>query len=427
MKEDLLHTIWKYKLIQQSSFVGTKGESIDVISIGEHNQNSGPDFFASKLVINGIQLVGNVEIHIKTSDWLKHRHQDDKAYDNLILHVVYEHDAELPQNELFNVSVLELKHYIQPALIDKYSQLQLSKEVIPCGKSITLVPEITWHAWMNRLVISRIEQKTNYIEQLFHYSKQDYEQTLYILLLRNFGFKINNDAFELLAKSLPQAIIKKHADNVLQIEALLFGVAGLLQEPFNDKYPQLLQNEFEFLKYKYQLIPLQKQIWKFAKTRPVNFPTIRIAQLASLFNQSHSLFHLLETKANIQTLVSFFNITTHSYWETHFKFDNESEQSTKTFGESAFQITVINTIIPFLFFLSQKQDNATLSEYALDLLASLPSEANRKTKAFTQLGIKNTSALESQAQIQLHDVYCTKKACLQCSVGQALLKANAMN
>lgn len=424
MKEELLHTIWKYKLIQQSSFIGTKGETIDIVSIGEHNQHSGPDFFASKIMINGIQLVGNVEIHIKTSDWLKHKHQDNKAYDNLILHIVYEHDVELEQNKAFNVSVLELKKYILPELIQKYSQLQVSNDVIACGKSIATIPEITWYSWLNRLAIERIEQKTNFIENLFHYTKQDYEQTLYILLLKNFGFKINNDAFELLAKSLPQAIIKKHLDNALQIEALLFGVTGFLEEPFSDKYPQLLQNEFDFLKHKYELIPLQKEIWKFSKTRPVNFPTIRIAQLAGLLTQAQSLFHLLETKADIKTLAQFFNITTNKYWETHFKFDTEAELSTKTFGESAFQTTVINTIIPFLFLIAQKQDKIDLSDYALDLLSNLPSEINHKTKAYTRLGIKNTSALESQAQIHLHDEYCSKKACLQCSVGQVLLKTS---
>lgn len=424
MKEELLHTIWKYKLLQQSSFVGTKGENIEIISIGEHNQHSGPDFFASKILINDVQLVGNVEVHIKTSDWLKHQHQYNKAYDNLILHIVFEHDVELKQNEVFNVSVLELKNYIKPELLQKYSQLEHSKDVIACGKSIATIPEIAWHAWLNRLAISRIEQKTKNIEHLFQYAQQDYEQTLYVLLVKNFGFKINNEAFELLAKSLPLTIIKKHADNALQTEALLFGTAGFLQEPFSDKYPQLLQNEFEFLKHKYQLIPLKKEIWKFAKTRPVNFPTIRLAQLAGLLAQSTSLFHLLENKADLIDLSQFFNITTHKYWETHFKFDTEAEHSFKNFGESAFQLTVINTIIPFLFFIAQKQSKEELTDYALDLLSSLPPEINSKTKAFTQLGVKNKSALESQAQIHLLDNYCSKKGCLQCQVGTSLLKAS---
>ena len=205
---------------------------------------------------------------------------------------------------------------------------------------------------------------------------------------------------------------------------MLFGVAGFLQEPFTDKYPQLLQNEFEFLKHKYQLMPLQKEIWKFAKTRPVNFPTIRVAQLADLLSQSKSLFHLIETKPDIKVFSSFFNLKTHTYWDTHFQFDIEAEHSVKTFGESAFQIIVINTIIPFLFFLSQKQNNEELSEYALELLAALPAEVNTKTKSYTSLGIKNSSALESQAQIQLYDNYCVQKACLNCNIGQLLIKAS---
>ncbi len=422
MKEDLLHTIWKYKLLQQSSFTGTKGEIIDIISIGEHNQNSGPDFFASKISINNIQLVGNVEIHIKTSDWIKHHHQNNKAYDNIVLHVVYEHDIEIEQNNEFNVSVLELKKYIPQSIIEKYSQLQLSQNTIACGKSITSVSEISWLAWMNRLAISKIEEKTEYIESLFQFTNQNYEQTLSILLIRNFGFKINNDAFELLAKSIPLAIIKKYSDNPLQIESLLFGVSGFLQEPFEDKYPKLLQNEFEFLKHKHQLVPIKKEVWKFAKTRPVNFPTIRIAQLATLFCKAGSLFHLLEQKPDISILENYFNIETNPYWDSHYNFDISSDISKKKFGSSSFQLITINTLIPFLFFLSKKQDKTEYSDYALELLSKLPAEVNSKTKQFIELGVKNNSALESQAQLFLLEKYCSKKQCLNCNIGQQLLK-----
>ena len=278
MDEALLHTIWKYKLLGQSQFIGSKQELIEVVSIGEHNQDSGPDFFNSKIKINDVLLAGNVEIHIKTSDWLKHKHQKDKAYDNIVLHVVFEHDKELNQNETFNVSVLELKKYIKPSLLEKYQQLQLSKQSIACGKSIATVPDIIWKSWLDRLAVTRIEQKTEYIEHLFDFSKQNHEDALYMLLCRNFGFKINNDAFELLAKSLPYSVLKKYSDNSLQIEALLFGVGGFLDDMFEDKYPKQLQNEFEFLRHKHQLIALKKENWKFSKTRPVNFQTIRISQ-----------------------------------------------------------------------------------------------------------------------------------------------------
>ena len=422
MNEALLHTIWKYKLLGQNKFVGTKGETIEIVAIGEHNQDSGPDFFSSKVLINDVLLVGNVEIHIKTSDWLKHKHQLNKAYDNLVLHVVYEHDVELPQNELFNVSVVELKNIIKRSLIEQYSQLELSKQMIPCGKSITMVSDIVWKSWMDRLAISRIEEKTKRIDTLFQLCHQNYEDTLYVLLSRNFGFKINNDAFELLGKSIPYSILKKHADQPIQIEALLFGTAGFLDELFTDAYPKLLQNEYEFLKHKYQLVPLKKELWKFSKTRPVNFPTIRISQLAHLIGKQQSLFHVLEKQPTLLELKAFFNIETTAYWKTHYKFDTEVEESFKPLGESAFHTIVINTIIPFLFFMSERNFNIELKEHAMDILAQLPAEVNTKTKAYTNLGVKTASALESQAQIQLYDFFCSIKACLHCHVGQALLK-----
>jgi hypothetical protein len=422
MTEALLHTIWKYKLLGQSNFIGTRHEAIEVVSVGEHNRDSGPDFFNSKIRINGLLLAGNVEIHIKTSDWLRHKHQDDKAYNNLVLHVVYEHDVELEQNNSHNVSVLELKHIIRPALLEEYARITHSQQNIPCGKSITSVSNIVWASWLDRLVVSRIEHKTEYIEHLFAHSKQNYEDTLYLLLCRNFGFKINNEAFELLGKSLPYSILKKYADNLLQLEALLYGCAGFLDELFEDDYPKLLQNEFAFLRHKHQLLPLKKENWKFSKTRPVNFPTIRISQLAHLMYKQTSLFHLLESKPGIESLRDFFDVQAHDYWHTHYRFDSPADDNPKPLGTVAFHTIVINTVVPFLFFMSRHAAKHELTEYALDLLASLPPEKNTKTNEFAKLGIKTQNALESQAQIHLYDLFCSKKACIHCSVAEHLLK-----
>jgi len=424
MNEALLHTIWKYRLLGQSHFKGSKQEDIEIISIGEHNQDSGPDFFNSKIRINDIILAGNVEIHIKTSDWLRHNHQNDKAYDNLVLHVVYEHDKELSQNEQFNVSVLELKNHIQPGLLEQYHQLQLSKQTVACGKSITAVPDLVWKSWLDRLAVSRMEQKTEYIEHLFEYSHHSHEDALYLLLCRNFGFKINNEAFELLGKSLPYSVLKKYADNASQVEALLFGVGGLLDELFDDKYPKQLQNEYEFLRHKHKLQPIKKEQWKFSKTRPVNFPTIRIAQLAGIIGKQISLYHLIEQKPDLKTIRSFFMTGLNPYWNSHYRFDNESEESIKTIGETAIQSIVINTIVPYLFFMSKHNANDTYVDYAMNLLAGLPAEVNAKTKTFSQLGVKTENALESQAQLFLMDNFCSKKACLHCRVGESLLKCS---
>ncbi|MFO0321378.1 MAG: DUF2851 family protein [Bacteroidota bacterium] len=422
MNEALLHTIWKYKLTGTTDFIGTKGEQIKVISIGEHNQDSGPDFFNSKIEINHLLLVGNVEVHIKTSDWLKHNHQLNKAYDNLVLHVVFEHDSELPQNIAYNVSVLELRKYVKPALINQYQSIENSKQKIACGKSISLVEPVIWKLWLDRLVISRLEEKTKYIKSIYHSVNHNVEETLYILLCRNFGFKINSDAFELLAKTTPLSLLKKYADNPIQMEALLFGNAGFLDELLEEKYPKQLQNEFEFLKHKHHLIPLKKEIWKFSKTRPANFPTIRISQLVSLNAQRKSLFHFLESRPSLAQLKSFFDVETSAYFQSHFKFGNVGTLSIKKLGESSFNNLLMNTIVPFLFFLSQQNSMLEYQDYAFELLSKIEAETNTKTKEYVNLGIKPENAFESQALIQLYDSYCSPKKCLQCNVGEFLLK-----
>ncbi len=425
MQEALLHTIWKYKLLSKNLFIGTKGEAIEIVYVGEHNQHSGPDFFSAKVLINNVLLVGNLEIHVKTSDWLKHNHQADRAYDNLVLHVVYEHDVELPQNQKFNVPVIELKQFINPALINQYALLESSKQAIPCGKSITSVPQIILNSWYDRLAVSRIEKKTEHVKVIFNACHQNYEETLYILLCRNFGFKINTEPFEHLAKSVSYNSIKKYSNQPLVVESILFGTAGLLDELFENQYPKLLQNEFEFYKHKQPVATLKKEQWKFSKTRPVNFPTIRISQLAALLCKSQSLYHLLETKPSIVELTSFFEVEASEYWQTHFKFDSESEKSSKVLGETAIHILIINTVVVFLFFMAEHQSKTDYIDYALDLLTKLPSEINAKTKEFSALGLKTTSAIESQAQIELLDNFCSTKACLHCHIGQALLKGQA--
>lgn len=382
MNEAFLHTVWKHKLLRQSKFTGTKNESIEVISIGEHNQDSGPDFFNSKIRIDDLVLAGNVELHLKTSDWMKHKHQFDRTYDNLILHVVYEHDMNVEQNEKQNVTVLELKPYLKPELVDQYYTLQNSTQTIACGKAITKVSELVWGSWMDRMAISRIESKTEYVEHLFNYTQHNFEEALYLLLCRNFGFKINNDAFELMGKSLSTTILKKYADNRLQVESLLFGTAGLLEDVFADDYPRLLQNEFEFLKQKHQIMPIKKELWKFSKTRPVNFATIRLSQFAALICRKESLFHLIEKKATIESLRAFFSIEASAYWNNHFRFDETAEFQSKPLGDLAFNSIVINTVVPFLFFLAKQTTNESFSEYGLELLSQISPEANIKTKHF---------------------------------------------
>ncbi|MGZ4038277.1 MAG: DUF2851 family protein, partial [Bacteroidia bacterium] len=335
MKEELLHFIWKYKLLRPGRLKTLGGTELKILHTGELNTDSGPDFFNAKLDINGVTLAGNIEIHVRSSDWLKHGHQHDVLYDNLILHVVYQHDVSLEQNKTFNVEVLELKNYIHNDVIRTYEQLIASKHVLSCSGQIGTVPEIKIHSWLQRMLTERLETKTAYVKQLFELSKNDYAQTLYLMLARNFGFKVNAEPFELLAKQLPLAILLKHRDNLFQLEALLFGTAGLLSEPFKEKYPQQLQNEFEFLKAKFGLIPSDKSIWKFMRLRPANFPTVRLWQFAMLIHKAPELFADPIRYAGANDLYKAISHPHPGYWQKHYSLDGEETRTSSRIGESS--------------------------------------------------------------------------------------------
>jgi hypothetical protein len=421
VNELFLQTVLANKILTVSNFKGTQNEAIELLHIGTINTDSGPDFFNAKAKINDVVLAGNIEVHVKTSDWLSHHHDKDKAYDRIILHFVYEHDKEIDQNINNNVPVVELKNYIPDHIISNYKSLIVSKNKIPCRNSISKVNSFVWTSWLNRLMISKLEEKTNNISDLFNYLSENYEETLYVMLMRNFGFKINNDAFELLAKKLPYSILKKYADNIIQIEALLFGVSGLLDDLFEDKYLKTLQNEYVFLKHKHNLVELPKEIWKFSKTRPSNFPSIRIAQLAALIHKNNSLFHVIENKPGLSELKKYFDVEVSEYWNHHYTFDDSPVFKKKSIGNTAFELIIINSVVPFLFFMSKH--NEEFQDYAFDLLNQIRAEENFKTKEFYKLGIKVDTSFESQALIYLFDKFCSKKACLYCSVGNDLLKS----
>lgn len=424
MTELLLHHIWEYKLFTSNAFTGHHSESIELLNPGFRNPDAGPDFFNARIRVDGITLAGNIEIHTRSSDWLRHGHQHNKAYDNLILHVVYEHDTPLPQNERNHVPVLELKPYIAPATLEQYSRLQGSRNHIPCGRSIGHVPSFIWEAWLQRLAVSRLEEKVQYIEQAFKYTKNDFEEALYITLCRNFGFKTNSSPFELLARRLPFRLLRKHADDPQAIEALLFGTAGMLDDVFDEAYPRLLQNRYEFLKHKYSLVPMPRELWKFMRLRPGNFPSLRMAQLAALFSKSESLFHLAEQLPDAGAWYRFFEVQLPAYWNTHYRFDAASEAHAKSIGNDSVRILIINTIVPYLFFLSRHHQSEQFSDHALALLMQLEPETNSKTKPFADLDRKPASALESQAMIQLYDRFCSTRRCLDCNVAGFLLKSS---
>lgn len=421
MKEDFLHYLWKFKLFN-NELVTTHGEPVQVLKCGEHNKNSGPDFFNAKIKIGNTTWAGNVEIHVKASDWNHHGHQKDKAYRNIILHAVHEADAENADLNGNEIPTVQLKNKFKPELWNQYEKLFSSRQWIPCANMIETVDKFTISAWLERMVIERLEEKIIFIENLLTQNKNNWEETFYQCLSRNFGFKLNASPFELLAKSLPAKYLAKHKNNLLQIEAMLFGQAGLLEEKFKDEYPNELKREYSFLKNKFSLLPVEKHLWKFARTRPVNFPTLRIAQFAALVHQSsHLLSLILETK-KAKDILKLFDVSASGYWKTHYRFDHAGKSSEKNLGKSSAENILINTVIPFLFLYGKEKNDDYTRNRSLELLEQLPAEKNNIIHEWELLKIEAGSAYRSQGLIQLKNEYCSQKKCLNCGIGNKILR-----
>lgn len=419
INEDLIQFIWQNKIIGKNKFYSINNTEIDIIDFGTKNNDSGPDFFNGKIKLNNIILVGNIEIHVKTSDWDKHKHYNDSTYNNIILHVVFEHDKVIQQNINNSVEIIELKKLISEELINKYKNLIDSKSSLPCTKFLPEVNSMKFSSWLQRLCIERLENKTIYINNLFKEFNNNYHQTLYTILLRSFGFNTNSTSFELLSKHLPLNVLLKHSDNLFQIECLLLGTAGFLNESFKNKYVLQLSNEFAYLQTKYNLIPLNKTIFKFSKMRPANFPTLRLAQFAALFYKSFIKICNVENYLNIKNILNF---ETSEYWQKHYHLTDEFTHTKLQFGKDSENKLIINAFVPYLFFYSKTNNKQQLCDIAIKLLEDCEWELNKKTKHFLSKKDLLNSAIESQALIHLFDNYCTKKKCLSCNVGTEILK-----
>ncbi len=424
MEERFLAYIWQYRLLK-SNIVETDQHKIQIVDPGEINNDAGPDFFNAKIKIDQTLWAGNVEIHVKASDWYHHKHQNDPAYDNIILHVVYENDLDdsITRKNRAVIPALELKNQIHPAVIQKYNQLIFKSKEIPCKQLINNVPNFTINHWLERLLVERMEEKTKNIYKSFRDNKNDWEETLYQTVAKNFGLKVNMFSFELLAKSLPQKILARHKQSLFQLEALLFGQAGFLGGAFNDDYPNQLQKEYAFLAKKYNLSkPLEKHIWKFARLRPANFPTVRIAQLAGLIHQSAFLFSKIIEILNITEIINLFFTKTSSYWENHFSFDKASEKRSKNTGKKFVELLIINAIAPILFLYGKERKNEQLKEKAFDLLLKLPPESNAIIRKWNHCNCSKKNAFHTQALIELTKNYCMKNRCLDCGIGHKILR-----
>ena len=425
--EALLHYVWKHKLYENKELLTDEGASFEVIDPGIYNSNAGPDFFNAKIRMEGKIWAGNIEIHSSSSDWYKHQHEKDKSYNSVILHVAEIIDVR----EICDVTGRVIPQWmikIPERIQASYLFLLNNDTSIPCLGKISLIPEIFLSDWKNALFIERLERKTNTLLQLLHERKNDWNEVFYIALSRNFGFGINNDAFERLAKSLPLKIILKHQDSITQVEALFLGQAGLLEEAESeDAYFSELQKEYDFLRKKYKLSPLDSHIFKNLRIRPNNFPHIKIVQLAGIIRKKQGLFSRILDFSELESLYSLFASETAEYWLTHYRFGKASVKRTKNLGLSAIQLLIINTIVPVFFAYGKNKNLETYTERVLRFLELLKPESNSVITLFSRSGMQIHNAYDTQALMQLKREYCEQKKCIYCRiVHQLLAKENGI-
>ncbi len=425
IREDFLHYLWKYKYFAVNKLRTTAKETIQIINAGEHNLNSGPDFFNSKIIIDKQTWAGNVEIHVKSSDWYLHHHENDSNYDNVILHVVWLHDIDIYQKNNTVIPTLELHNFTSQKILNNYKKLFSKKlKFINCEFDVSSINEFTLNNWLEKLYIEKLEQKSEVIYELLRQSNNNWEAVLFKLLAKNFGLKVNGDSFLNLANSIDFKVIRKEHFKLINLEALFFGQAGFLQEDGEETYHQSLKNEYEFLKLKYHLESLYNGQFQFFRLRPSNFPTVRLAQFAMLYFKQHNLFSKILEANSLKDLYSLFDVKPSVFWEQHYNFTSNSLKRSKKLTEPFIDLLIINSIIPIKF-VFQKQIGKLDEELFLNLIREIKPEKNSIITKFDGLNIKVKNAMDSQALLLLKSEYCNANLCLQCAVGNFLLNRSS--
>ncbi len=418
--EQLLHYAWKHKIFPLKDLLTTDGKRVEVIDVGLHNTNAGPDFFNAKIKIDGTLWVGNVEIHICSSDWYRHGHQYDAAYNNVILHLAQSVDTDVVRQN--GLPVPQMQFTCPPSLAAHYEELRHSDMYPACFRIIGDLPTMLTHSWMSRLQSERLEQKTRQVTERLKRCNSNWEEAFFITLARNFGFSINAEAFERWAGNVPFKAVDKYRDNLFQVEAIFFGQAGFLSQDIHDDYYQKLQKEYAYLSHVFDLRPMDLSVWRLLRLRPGNFPHIRMAQLAKLYHQSQGLLSQLLEATSLEQVRSFLAIDTSPYWDTHYRFGAASPEQKKVMSQSSIDLIVINTVCTFLFAYGRYRDGEALCQRALRFLETLKPENNHITRMWEQCGLKAESAADSQALIQLQKEYCDRKRCLYCRFGYEFLR-----
>ncbi|CAM4316601.1 DUF2851 family protein [Gillisia hiemivivida] len=423
MQEDFLHYLWKFKKFDFSKAITTSNSNITILDIGTHNHLSGPDFFNAKIEIDHQLWAGNVEIHLKSSDWYLHRHETDPNYDNVILHVVWEDDSEVFRKDNSAIPTLELKELVHPDSLDKYRSLLLngSKKWINCEKDFHLFDDFSMNNWLERVYFERLEKKSIKIMEMLKSTENNWEEVLFKLLFRNFGLKVNTDAFESIANSIDFKVIQKLGDSSFKMEALIFGQAGLLNENIDQSYFASLKSEYQFLQQKFNLDNSSVLLPQYFRLRPDNFPTIRLSQLAELYSNIPHLFSEIIKSNSKEEFYRLFSSSTTEFWETHYTFKKEHKCRKKKLTQSFIDLLIINTIVPFKYCYLKETGDMETSE-TLNIVEQIKPEKNSMVENFNTLRSKTaTNSYHSQALVELKTEYCDKNACLQCGLGVKLI------
>lgn len=427
MREDILQYLWQFGNFSTKPIFTSENEKIEIYSKGILNINEGPDFLHAKIKIGEIEWAGSVEIHVKSSDWNLHKHSNHKAYENVILHVVYENNKPIFDAKNKLIPTLELKQIIDNEMLKKYYALINNQSTLACASHFSNIESVIKLSMFDGVLHRRLERKAVEIITQFQKYNADWEQTCYHFLLRNFGFKTNAEPFARLAELLPYKIIQKQSENRIQIEALLFGIAGFLDETPKDDYQKELTKEFAYLCSKHNLTnKLNRSEWKFFRLRPHNFPTVRIAQLAGILQHNQNLNRVFFETKKTKEIAIIFKINPSPYWQKHINFGDLSKRNLLFSGKQSIENVVINTICQTKAAYGIWKDNSDLIADSVLLLENLPAEDNKITRIFENTGTIPKSAYDSQAMIELYNEFCVQKKCLKCSIGQTILKENSV-
>lgn len=417
MKEDFIYYLWENRLLSLN-LKTTDDEELTIISVGTRNHDSGADYNNARIKIGGTLWAGHVEIHVRASDWFRHRHQYDDNYSNVILHVVYENDTDV-----LKLPTLEIKDKFDVSLFHNYNNFVNSKNWIPCGELIGGMQRLTLVSWLDRMLVEHLEYECKDLDLRLMANNNDWEQTFYQRLMRYFGLKVNNDSFEYLSRILPLNLLLKHIDNEVYVNAMMFGSAGFLLNDFNEEYPSLLKREFNMLRSKFGLRIMPYSNWKFLRLRPSNFPTIRIAQLAQIIMKNGSMFSKIRDSGSIDDITELFDLELDSYWDNHFQFDKVSNiKMKKTLGKTAVDSIMINAVAPMLFYYGHYHSVESYKEKAMNYLEQTSPENNVLIREFANCGIKLENAFQTQGALYMYKHYCRRRRCLECRIYLALSK-----